>query len=303
MTFELFKKIVTDEVARKMGNDYRVTLRNVRKNNDILLSALVISENGTNLSPTIYLNEYYESYNNCERTINAIANNIIKVYNNIKKKENFDVKLFMDFEKVRPRIIHKLINTERNRELLQEVPSVPFFDLSIIFQILLPNTYEQNLATITITYEHCKLWEIDIDELVFAARRNTSQLLPYVSKDIDSVISELLSVSGETLSDVGINDTSEHIMYVLSNVKKTNGATVLLDKNFLRKCSDDINSSYYILPSSIHECLLIPDNHLVNVNELKNMVESVNNSEVREDEILSYSVYYFDRDNDRLSVL
>lgn len=304
MNFELFKNIVKDNVSRKMGNEYKVTLNEIRKNNGIMLTGLAIMEEGSNISPTIYLDKYYEMYQNGRYTIYTAVNDIIRVYKENEVKSPVDVKFFLDFETVRPHIIHKLINTERNQELLKEIPNTKFLDLSIIFQVLLPeNDNIHGFSTITIRNEHCKQWEIGIDELVFAARRNMPRLLPYTARNMQSVLTELLEMPIETNIDDDILNIVGSKIVVLSNVKNTNGGTVLLDKNFLRECSDNIDSSYYILPSSIHEVLAIPDDDTMDVDALKDMVKTVNDTEVTKEEILSYSVYYFDRENDRLSVL
>lgn len=304
MNFELFKNIVKDNVSRKMGNEYKVTLNEIRKNNGIMLTGLAIMKEGSNISPTIYLDKYYEMYQNGRYTIYTAVNDIIRVYKENEVKSPVDVKFFLDFETVRPHIIHKLINTERNQELLKEIPHAKFLDLSIIFQVLLPeNDSIHGFSTITIRNEHCKQWEIGIDELVFAARRNTPRLLPYTARNMQSVLTELLEMPMETNIDDDILNMVGSKIVVLSNVKNTNGGTVLLDKNFLRECSDNIDSSYYILPSSIHEVLAIPDDDTMDVDALKDMVKTVNDTEVTKEEILSYSVYYFDRENDRLSVL
>ena len=111
MNFELFKNIVKDNVSRKMGNGYKVTLNTVRKNNGIVLTGLTIMKEGSNISPTIYLDEYYELYKVGRYTIYTAVNDIIKIYKENEIKNPIDVKFFLDFETVRPRIIHKLINT------------------------------------------------------------------------------------------------------------------------------------------------------------------------------------------------
>ena len=296
MNFELFKNIVKDNVSRKMGNEYKVTLNTVRKNNGIVLTGLTIMKEGSNISPTIYLDEYYELYKVGRYTIYTAVNDILKIYKENEIKNPIDVKFFLDFETVRPRIVHKLINTERNQELLKDIPHVNFLDLSIIFQVMMPeNDNITGLATITIQNEHCKVWEIGIDELIFAARQNTPRLLPNTARSMQSVLTELLERNTLTENDIDI--------LVLSNEKNINGGSVMLDKNFLRDCSDNMNGSYYIIPSSIHELLALPDTGAMHADELKEMVKEVNDTALEPGDILSYSVYYFDREKDELSVL
>lgn len=304
MNFELFKDIIKDNVSRKMGNEYKVTLTDVKKNNGLVLTGLIIRKDDSNIAPTIYLNEYYELYKMGRYTIYTAVNDIIKVYKENELKSPVDVKFFLDFETVRPHIIHKLINTERNQELLKEVPHVSFLDLSIIFQVLLPeNDGIEGFATITIRNEHCKVWEIGTDELVFAAKRNTPRLLPNTATPVSEVLAKLMGTDTISDNDSTMLDFIGTSFIVLSNERNINGGSVMLDKNFLRKCSDNIDGNFYILPSSLHEVLILKDDGIMNAESLKEMVKSVNDTELNPEDILSYSVYYFDRENDRLSVL
>lgn len=298
MKFETFKEIIRENVSCKMGEGYRVTLTDVRKNNGLILAGLTIRRDDTNIAPTIYLNGYYELYKNGRYTIYTAVNDIIEAYERNKERGDFNIKFFLDFETVRPRIIHKLVNTERNKELLSEVPHAKFLDMSIIFQVLVAEDDLDGMATITIRNEHCKVWGVGVDELVFSARQNTPRLLPYTAKDIKSEIREL-GAELEIYDSIAGDD-----IVVISNAKKIGGACAMLDRKFLKECANNIGGSYYILPSSIHECLLVQaDGDMAGVDDLKNMVREMNNSEVDLEDILSDSVYYFDNETGRLSVL
>lgn len=303
MNFEVFKEILKNNIAVKLGNEYDVVFKDVIKNNGVMLTGVSILKKGTDIASVIYINEYYDMYKSGKKAIYTIVDDIIRLYKkNMPEKSVHDARFFLNFDTVQPRIIHKVINTEKNQELLKDVPHIDFLDLSIIFQIMLPN--DDHFGTIMIRNEHCKIWEIGIDELVFAARRNTPKLLPNVCRNLEFLIEDIIKEDNkEEIDSDFMRGESVTGVLILSNDRFTNGASVILDKNFLRECSDRMNSSYYILPSSIHEVLAIPDDGLINTADLKDMVKTVNDTEVNEEEILSYSVYYFDMVNDRLSVL
>lgn len=299
MNFESFKEMVKENVSRKLGDGYCVTINEVNKNNGIILSGLTIKHDNTNVAPTVYLDEYYEKYRNGECTIYAVVSNILKIYKENKLSKPVNMKFFLDFDYVRPYIAHKLVNTERNKKLLTDIPHVDFLDLSVIFMILIPESINNNgMASITITNSHCKVWEVGTDELIFAARQNTSKLMPLTITSMN----EMLKKSGITDSEL-LSDAYDSIMFVLTNKYGLYGASAMLDKNYLRDLSDVFGNSYYILPSSIHELIILPDTGELNSNELKDMVKTVNRTEVNPAEVLSDSVYYFNRENDKLLVL
>lgn len=278
-----------------------ICVKEITKNNDTILSGLTIRQGDLNISPTIYLNGYYEGYEKGRYTLYSIVNHIIETYKKNKTDKSVDMKFFLDFDSVRPFIVHRIINTERNKDFLKDVPHVEFLDLSIVFMAIINGytNYKDGLASITVTNSHCKIWEIGIDELIFTARQNTPRLMPATLKTMDEILMKAKASGAEDIptSAYGSN------MMVVSNNYGLYGASTMLDKNYLRDLSDAFGSNYYILPSSIHELIVLVDNFGTYSEELKEVVRSINATMVDPVEVLSDSVYYFDRENDRLLVL
>lgn len=301
MNLKAFEELVKENVSIRLGSRYEVTINKITKNNDTILSGLTIRQGDLNISPTIYLNEYYEGYEKGQYTLYSIVNHIIETYKKNKTDKSVDMKFFLDFDSVRPFIVHRIINTERNKDFLKDVPHVEFLDLSIVFMAIINEytNYKDGLASITVTNSHCKIWEIGIDELVFTARQNTPRLMPATLKTMDEILMKAKASGAEDIptSAYGSN------MMVVSNNYGLYGASVMLDKNYLRDLSDAFGGNYYILPSSIHELIVLVDNFGTYSEELKEVVRSINATMVDPVEVLSDSVYYFDRENDRLLVL
>jgi hypothetical protein len=301
MNLKAFEELVKENVSIRLGSRYEVTINKITKNNDTILSGLTIRQGDLNISPTIYLNEYYEGYENGRYTLYSIVNHIIETYKKNKTDKSVDMKFFLDFDSVRPFIVHRIINTERNKDFLKDVPHVEFLDLSIVFMAIINGytNYKDGLASITVTNSHCKIWEIGIDELIFTARQNTPRLMPATLKTMDEILMKAKASGAEDIptSAYGSN------MMVVSNNYGLYGASTMLDKNYLRDLSDAFGSNYYILPSSIHELIVLVDNFGTYSEELKEVVRSINATMVDPVEVLSDSVYYFDRENDRLLVL
>lgn len=291
MNLKAFEELVKENVSIKLGSRYEVTINKITKNNDTILSGLTIRQGDLNISPTIYLNEYYEGYENGQYTLSSIVNHIIETYKKNKTDKSVDMKFFLDFDSVRPFIVHRIINTERNKDFLKDVPHVEFLDLSIVFMVIINGyvNYNNGLASITVTNSHCKIWEVGIDELVFTARQNTPRLMPATLKTMDEILMKAKAYGSN--------------MMVVSNNYGLYGASAMLDKNYLRDLSDAFGDNYYILPSSIHELIVLVDDFGMHSEELKEMVRTINATMVDPEEVLSDSVYYFDRENDRLLVL
>ena len=281
-------------------------MNQVTKNNSVILEGLTIMECDRNIYPTIYLNEYYETYKKGD-SIDTVVYQILQIYYRSKIDAKVDMDFFANYGEVKKRIVYKLVHFEKNQALLSDVPFFPYLDLAIVFYCLLQNSPFGN-ASIVIHNSHCKMWDITAEELYFAAKENTKELLPVELKNMEDVIRELLQETEESNSKIleleggqeelvpSIeNSARENQLYVLSNLEHCNGAASILYDDVLKNFADQLQSDLYILPSSIHEVILLPVNSNDNPEKLTKMVQEVNEAEVEREDILSDHVYYYRR--------
>ena len=210
-----------------------------------------------------------------------------------EKEVDFSLDSFENYEKARGHVYFKLINYERNKVLLTKIPYIPYLDLAVAFYYRLEKGKFQG-ATMLIHNCNLEAWKIDPRQLLEDAVINTSRKLPYSLQGMDALIREL---SGD--EDQGLY-TGEEIMYVLSNQEKCFGAAALLYPPLLSHISKIFRKNFYVLPSSVHECILVPDQGQYSRIELTRMVREVNQTQVEADEILSDQVYYYDRQQEKL---
>lgn len=297
MTYQEFKQHISQVIQTKLGSSVKVTVQEIIKNNNTRLDGLTILSNQLNISPTIYLNYYYSQYQK-GKSLDEIYQDIILTYEENKPKDCIDISFFTDYEKVKGRIVFKLINFERNHELLDNVPHYRYLDLAIVFNCLL-ETGTKGSATILIHNHHLAFWHITKDDLYALAMENTPKLLAYDLKNMTEVLKGLLKTEFSASFDSSSNDFP---MYVLSNRSKLNGSGCILYKNLLSDFSRKLNSDLYILPSSIHEVLIIPAKKAASAEELSDMVKEVNATQLSNEEILSDHVYYFCRETSKLTM-
>ena len=296
MEFTNFTTLVQREVEKRAGENYRVKLNDVMKNNGVVLRGITLMQDDSNISPTIYLNPYYDAYENGDTTLGTVIDEVIDTYERNKINRSIDMKFFLNYETVRSRIIFKLINTEKNRELLRDVPYIPFHDLSIVFQCLVSEERFGN-ASILIHNVHLQLWEVNARELYECALENTPLLQGYELADMNTVLEEMKALGG--IDDEEIEDMQQEVpMYVLSNKSRINGASCILYKDILKDFAMVVDKDLYVLPSSIHEVILLPSDGTQESEQLKEMVREINQSQVEKEEVLSDSVYYYRRSDD-----
>lgn len=303
-TMEVFAGVIKEAMEVNFGDGVRVTVQKVTKNNGMVLTGLTIMDKTSNLAPTIYLEPYFNDYN-CGEPMKDICQRIQRVYEENKVTDDFDVSMVTDFSRAKNRICCKLINAERNAELLEEAPHVLIEDLAVVFYILATRD-EFGTGTITVRNNIADMWGVTVQELYNLAMENTQRLFRGRVASMYSVMTEILSdkLDAECCNEFFdmMADNIDIPMFIASNTAKLNGAIVIMYENLLKKFAEKIGGSFYVLPSSIHETLFIPESDDMDIEYLRDMVRTVNATEVSEEEYLSDNVYRYDADTDTFEI-
>lgn len=291
MNFIKFMNIIRKEVSERFEGC--VKIEEIEKNNGLVLHGLTIRIKESNISPNIYLEPFYNDYLNGKK-MDEVIEDICKIYSDNKINNSIDTSFFTNFDNVKSKIIYVLVNYEMNKEFLKTVPHTKYMDLAFVYKCYLEEEFiESGMATITINNNHLKLWDVASNEIHRLALENTPQLLPCVIQPIQNILSKLIGIDMEAFSQEDINEIIP--MYILSNACNMYGAGCILYEDVLKKLADKLGSNLYILPSSIHETIILADTSDFIKNELMDMVQSVNETQLANEEILSNEVYYFSR--------
>lgn len=189
----------------------------------------------------------------------------------------------------------RLVNYERNIEMLQELPHRKFLDLAVIYQIPLETHNDDWAANITITNEYAQLLGITEEELFNKAMQYVVEKYP--AKIIP--MNALLPMQ-YVLDMYGLKD--EDFMYVCANFKFKNGATTMLYEGVLRDFANKIGHDLIILPSSLHELILIADVDR-DYAQLRDIVQEINQTELADADFLSNNIYKYSRDTDKITII
>lgn len=258
---------------------------------------MTLAEKGINIFPTIYLEEYYQQFKNGS-TLESIVGDILRLYSEVRFRRCFEGGFLKDFGKVRGKIVYRLVNRGENRELLKEVPYEEYLDLAVVYYVLLEvNSY--GMASLMIRHEHLKMWGAAEEEIAREARRNTRKLLPFEFRTMGALLEEL-SITEENAE--GWVDEGKDMMYVLSNEIRSYGAAAILYDSQLDGIGAYLEENYYVLPSSVHEVIVVPESVAPGREALDLLVREVNATQVDAEERLSNHAYYYDRQARRLTV-
>ena len=291
MNFEEFTKEIEKEIRKKTG--LPTTICNAMKNNEIKKAGIVIAEAGRDIAPVISLEAYYDAFNH-GMEMESIIEDILDMNETVKIDRDFKPASLFDYDSIKGRIIFCIINTQKNAELLKEIPHREIEDLSVVYKILLEKS-ETGDAMIRITDKFMEKWKVSEEELWERAEENTKQIFPAEFFTMTSALSELMGMGRNTTENLL---TGEKIgtwdrMYVLSNKMRSEGAACLAYQGILETIAGILRRNYYILPSSIHEVIVLPDRGELEVEGINEMVKDINECELDPEDVLSDHCYKY----------
>lgn len=283
MNYKQFIDAMLECIKNKLPGTDIAEVQEVQKNNGVNLMGLVIRKSESGIAPVIYLEEFYKRYR-AGWSIEKLSNMLIERSTNIPGMPKWNFEEFKDFSKIQDKIVYKLINAKANEAFLKEVPHLPLLDFAIVFSMLF-QVSEDETGAILVKNSHMDLWECPISILYECAKRNTPILCPAVL----CLLSDLMESFGEYFhKEIGV--------YILTNRSGNNGAAALLYPNMPEKIYEKLGQNYFLLPSSVHEFLIVPEVNGMLSEELRSIVREVNATQLEREEFLSDEVYYFNGD-------
>lgn len=285
LTFNEFVAKTESEIIKYLKEtNVTIDIRDVRKNNGLMLTGLTIKRANSNIAPTIYLESFYDEYCHSldfDGTIISIA----RAYENSLNQEIPNLNLD---DLTEESIIGVLINTWNNQELLEDVPSISIYDNR--FKVVFRYTVDigGSSGSILITDDIAAAKGYSDEALCTIALKNAEKNVTLQS--MESVLNLLM---GGDDSITGINTG----MFVLGNTDNHYGAFSILTETAQEKLMEQFTGNLVVLPSSIHELIILPF-EMVSTSffqELNSIIHQVNESEVAPDEILDDEFFILQR--------
>lgn len=270
--------------------DVVVNQINVEKLQGQSYAALSVVESGS-VGININLEELYERMNSggSYSSVFHVAADIAE--SQLSHMPEFDLAAIVDYEQAKQHLCVEVVETTRNAKMLEHVPHVEVENLSMVHRLQL-GADENGATTVLVTDDLMKRMGVTLEQLHEDAMISTQQLRPATLKSISEVLSEMMGMPEEMLG----TDMAPPL-FVLSNEGSLNGAAVMFYPNVMEQAVKDLGGDFYVLPSSIHEVLLYPDNGSIRIDELKDMVCTINAGEVAPEEQLTDNVYHYEAES------
>lgn len=294
LDIELLAEKLVRDLRAIYGEGYEVSSAVSRKINSRILHGILIKKKGINVTPSIYLENYYEDYAKGKTSYWEVLEAIRKCHDNNSFQEPYDITFFHEYEKVNKRFVFRVINYEMNRDYLKDMIFHRYLNLAVIVQYML-NDNSFGEATITLRNEHLKLWGVEREDVFAQARKNSPFLCPAVVMTMEELLKNKFSGRMDGLCAPQ--------MYVVTNKRGCNGAGVVFYDGLLSQLSEQLQNNLFILPSSVHEMIIVPDSEKNREMDFKTMVSEINHTQLMQDEILSDYPYYYERMSGNITML
>lgn len=298
MDYEIFLGVVKEKFMDYMPERYqggKLEIRNVNKVNATWDGLNIRMPENESISPTIYVNKLYEQYRetgNLDATLHVAAAEYTEILEQTMTK-----KPEIDINEMKDNVIFVLVNSEQNRELLANVPSKPFQDLSVIFRWVISQDVKGMASTI-VTTDMMEQAGLTVETLMEHAIENTKHICPPKISSMQEVMLE--SVPDDFEPELmgmlrELEENPQETTWIITTESGINGASAMLYEENLHKLAEKVGTDMYLLPSSIHEWIAVSVNR-GEPSQLAEMVQEINMTAVNLEERLSNNVYHYDKD-------
>lgn len=286
-----FEEKMAGLLRERFGETAQISVQDILKNNGVTRRGIRVVTEEERFTPVLYLDAAYERYLAGE-TAGEIFEGLME-HNDSQIREmetawDFQPEQFADYSHVKEYLRLRLVNCEKNTELLRDMPYVRWNDLAVIFY------YEigDGQAQIQINNRHLALWEETVETLYQDAMENMKNCVP----------DELFPLSDLIRRKASSWMGEEPPIHVLTNSTGRYGAAAMLYTGKIRELADSTGSDLVILPSSLHEVLLVPDLEEKR-QTYRETVGGVNRTVLEPEEVLSDNIYLYSREKDAVELL
>lgn len=293
----------------RVDDEYDFRFVEVTKRNDKQKSFLCIKKKEEAIGINLFVDDLLRRYRSTDYNMVLLVEDIMSQLKERLLSSKFtdvameQVLALRDYEQVKDKVLFMIVNEKENREYLRNSVYVSFLDFAVCFYVTVGTNEES--GTIMLTKDIFSTWNITVDELYEQAMKNTAALLPYQFRCVDEVLKQVMpqdSFSQYMNSPEGVNGNSS--LFVLGNLKQMFGAGVILYDGLLKQIAAMIGAeTILILPSSVHECIVLRMPEDVDISYLREMVHQVNTTCVEPEDRLSDNVYCYSLDTDEITIL
>lgn len=298
MTFEQFQEEVKGRIRDFLPEEYAeadIQVMDTHKLNHTY-PALIVRREGEAAAPSIDLSQFFEMSEN-GHSMEEILKNIAEGAQ--QRADHFDPELFSDYSRIKDKLFIRISDADVNKELLSDIPHRNINGLAVTCHIMVEIS-DGNVGSVMVNNDMLRSLDVSFDEIFQEAMENSPEILPPSIQSMEDVLGRLAGfgfgreVPREFESQLDAIDFKNDLMVVLTNRESVNGASAILYPDILHRIGERAGSNLFILPSSVHEVILVADNGSMKLPELSAMVKEINWTQIAPKDRLSDTVYHYD---------
>ena len=285
-------KAIKENVEKRIGKEVTMECRTVEKMNQSY-EGLVVRPVDETIGVNINLDALYDEYQK-GGDIEDIAERAAQVAGDaLGNCPGIDMERLMDYNEMKKTLIMQVVGRDSNKDLLKTVPHKELEDMAVVYRFI-ADIGTNDHGTILVTDRLLDSYGVTKEQLFADAQEYAPKNRPVEITPMSKMLEKMMGP--EACSMVGMPAGEDEQIFVATTADQIHGAGILAYDGFFEEASEFLGGSYYVLPSSIHECLLLKDNGFVDKKMLKGMVCEVNATSVAPEEKLTDSVYHYDAD-------
>lgn len=295
--YGFFGQTLREQIRLLLGDGFETELSQIRKNNGVIKDVLYVRKENNECVPCFYMDEMFRSHLSGE-SVEALADYVRNIVLGESPAVKEQVEKYTGKEWIEQNLFFRLINFDKNEEDLEQAVYVRFKDLAAVFYVLTESS-EDGVKSFRLPQKIWESLELGEAEAYFPViAENTQKLFPERLEYIEYMVLESverrlrLELPFREIISKPEQELRSNQLYVLTNHQKINGAASILYPGMLEHLAKRFRGGFYIIPSSVHEVLLLKEEETEDV-RLNGMVREVNETQVDPEEVLADHVYYY----------
>ena len=297
--FEEFVENVKDRIKDYLPGKYEDAVIEVSRHEKINESYLgmCVWTGGNAASPILNLEMYYAL---CQGGLTGMEDVIRRMADIVQENTiPVDLSLVTDYGRTKENLFIRVCDAGRNGELLKNIPHTRIDDLAVTYHIL-RSIDAGGMSSMTVTSQMMTDLGITKEQLHQDAIENSPRLFPPMIENIGTML-RLFEMKAAGLEEEDISEIRKTMdqdmqipMLVVTNREQINGASALFYPGILDQVGEMMGEGYFILPSSVHEWIIVPDREGFDANEMQVMIMDANQNAVTPDIQLGDEAYHYD---------
>ena len=295
MNYEDFKEKFIEDVSDRLyeqGAEVNISVHEVNKLNESY-EAITVTPEGSNIGVNVGIDKFFGAYENGTPYEEVVDKAVDVVAHGIAQRPEFYIDSLTDYSQMKEKLAMEVVSAEANKDLLETVPHKNMEDMAVVYRFVLSSD-DDGRASILVTNQIIESMGVTPEQLHADALENAPHIKPAEIRGMSEVMAELVGPEQAEMMGIVPMDPKDEQMFVATVPDKVHGAGVLAYQDFMDQAAERVGGDFFILPSSIHEILIVPDNGQMDLKTLEDMVKDVNATQVAPADKLTDSVYHYD---------